>query len=840
MALRHPSRLAQNGASRPLPHPAFASRHTAIAVHMLCMAGLALGGLAVAMPSALAQAAAQGAASGAASGAAPGEAPRAFSIPAGPLGQALNAFAAAAGVELTVDSSLLQGRSSSGLSGSYSVAEGFAELLRGQGLRALREANGSYTLGRDRNAAAPVEGGVLLPAVTVRAQAQQAPEAYAGGQVSTGGRMGLLGDKDFMETPFNTISYTEKFIADRQARDITDVISAADPTVFSTGMTGIISENYSIRGFSSSIGDVTFGGLFGVAPFYRASPEMFERVDVLKGPSALLNGMPPGGSVGGTVNLVPKRAGNEPLTRLTTSFMSDAQLGAHIDLGRRFGERKQFGIRFNGVLRDGDGAVNHQEKETRLASLGLDWRGERARLSADLYSSDDRTDGLNRGINLAAGLPVPRPPKADTLLNPSWAFYDTKDKGAMVRGELDLGDRVTAYAAVGTSKTRYRSTGAYLIQVFNTSGDYRTNLADLGFEMDKKSAEAGLKGKFNTAGVGHQWALNATYYTHTDKQFGRRNVLAQDWITNIYNPIWGPATSFNAPPISRTELRLTSIGVADTLSFAQDRVQLTLGLRRQQVLSDTFNVATGARTSRYDQGATTPAAALLVKASERVSVYANYIEGLSQGATAPLTAANAGEVFAPYKSRQKELGLKLDLGDFAHTFSLYEIQRPNGYTDPVSNVFSFGGEQRNRGVEWGFFGNVATGVRLMGGIAYVQPKLTRTAGGVNQGKLAAGVPRLQGKLGVEWDVPALPGLTLTANATTASRQYINADNSLSVPGRTVFDVGARYVTTAAGHPLTLRGSITNVANKAYWATPLWTSLGLGAPRTFMLSATVDF
>ena len=634
-----------------------------------------------------------GAASGAASGAAPGEARRAFSIPVGLLGQALNAFAASAGVELTVDSSLLQGRSSSGPSGSYSVAEGFAELLRGQGLRALREANGSYTLGRDRNAAAPVDGGVLMPAVTVRAQAQQAPEAYAGGQVSTGGRMGLLGDKDFMETPFNTISYTEKFIADRQARDITDVISAADPTVFSTGMTGIISENYSIRGFSSSIGDVTFGGLFGVAPFYRASPEMFERVDVLKGPSALLNGMPPGGSVGGTVNLVPKRAGDEPLTRLTTSFMSDAQLGAHIDLGRRFGERKQFGIRFNGVLRDGDGAVNHQEKETRLASLGLDWRGDRARLSADLYSSEDRTDGLNRGINLAAGLPVPRPPKADTLLNPSWAFYDTKDKGAMVRGELDLGDRVTAYAAVGTSKTRYRSTGAYLIQVFNTAGDYRTNLADLGFEMDKKSAEAGLKGKFNTAGVGHQWALNATYYTHTDKQFGRRNVLAQDWITNIYHPIWGPATSFNAPPISRTELRLTSIGVADTLSFAQDRVQLTLGLRRQQVLSDTFNVATGARTARYDEGATTPAAALLVKASERVSVYANYIEGLSQGATAPMTAANAGEVFV-LQVLAKELGLKLDLGDFAHTFSLCEIQRPNGYTDPVSNVFSFGGEQQ--------------------------------------------------------------------------------------------------------------------------------------------------
>ena len=40
--------------------------------------------------------------------------------------------------------------------------------------------------------------------------------------------------------------------------------------------------------------------------------------------------------------------------------------------------------------------------------------------------------------------------------------------------------------------------------------------------------------------------------------------------------------------------------------------------------------------------------------------------------------------------------------------------------------------------------------------------------------------------------------------------------------------------------LTLRASVTNVANKAYWGTPLLSSLGLGAPRTVELSATVDF
>ncbi|MEE8874907.1 TonB-dependent siderophore receptor [Pseudomonas helleri] len=677
-----------------------------------------------------------------------------------------------------------------------------------------------------------VEGEMDLPS--------ELPPSYAGGQVAYGSRVGLLGNKDFMETPFSTVSYTEKYIADRQAQNITQVIAATDPAVFSNGLTGTFSENYSIRGFASNISDVTIGGLYGVAPYYRISPEMYERIEVLKGPSALLNGMPPGGSVGGAVNLVPKRAGNEPLTRFTGTYMSDAQFGGHLDVGRRFGEDQQFGVRFNGVYRDGDGAVNHQKLKAELTSLGLDWRGERARLSADLYESEDRVRGQNRGINLASGVAVPKPPKSDTLLNPDWAYVQTKDHGAIVRGEYDLTDDLMAYAAFGTSDTRYVYSGTMLATVFNEAGDFKTSMGQLKMELEKTSGEAGLKGNFQTAAIKHQWSINATHYGDTQKDYGRRQVPGADWITNIYNPVWGPAADKSFPYIAHSETRLTSYGVADTLSVLEDQVQLTLGVRRQQVLTDTFSVTTGARTGRYDEAATTPAAALLIKVTDNVSVYANYIEGLSKGATAPMTAANAGDVFAPYKSKQKEVGLKLDLGDFTHTLSLYEIKRPSSYTDPDTNVFSFGGEQRNRGIEWGFFGAPLNDLRLMGGVAHVDPKLTKTAGGINQGKTATGLPKLQGKLGVEWDTPVLDGLTLTANTTSVSKQYINADNSQSIPGYTIFDVGTRYTTHLASRPITLRGSVTNVTNKAYWGTPLLSSLGLGAPRTVELSASVDF
>ncbi|NBF04690.1 TonB-dependent siderophore receptor [Pseudomonas sp. Fl5BN2] len=666
------------------------------------------------------------------------------------------------------------------------------------------------------------------------------PPAYAGGQVASGGRVGLLGNKDFMETPFSTISYTEKFIEDTQAQNITDVIAKTDPAVFSNGLKGTFSENYSIRGFASSISDVAVGGLYGVAPFYRISPEMYERIEVLKGPSALLNGMPPGGSVGGSINLVPKRAGAEPLTRVTTNYMSDAQFGGHLDVGRRFGEEQQLGVRFNSVYRDGDTATDHQQMKAQLNSLGLDWRGERARLSADLYQSEDRVKGQNRGISLAPGVPVPKPPKSDTLLNPSWGYVDTKDKGAIVRGEYDLSDNVMAYAAAGTSKTDYAYNGVMSAQVLNTAGDLQSTMGQLKIDLEKTSGETGLKGKLDTFGIGHQWSINATHYSDKEKDYGRRSVPGANWLTNIYHPVWGPEAAESWPAVLHTETRLTSYGLADTLSFFEDRLQLTLGVRRQQVLTDSFSVTTGRRSSRYDESATTPAAAVLVKVTDDVSLYANYIEGLSKGVSAPLTAANAGDVFAPYKSKQKEVGVKVDLGDFSHTLSLYQIERPSSYTDPVTNVFSFGGEQRNRGVEWSFFGSPMTDVRLMGGIARLDPKLTKTAGGVNEGKTATGQPKLQGKVGVEWDTPVVQGLTLTANATAVSKQYISADNSLSLPGYTIYDMGARYTTQVASQPLTLRGTVNNVTNKAYWGMPLLTSLGLGAPRTVQLSATVDF
>ncbi|MDD1016389.1 TonB-dependent receptor [Pseudomonas rubra] len=768
-----------------------------------------------------------------------------FSVAAGSLSQALNAFAASAGIELTVDAVLLQGKQSPGLAGSYSIDEGFAALLQGHGLLAVRQANGSYTLVVSGDG----EADVALPQTMIQssvAATGNLPPAYAGGQVASGSRVGLLGNKDFMETPFNTVAYTEEYVQNRQAQDIGAVIGATDPSVYVPSKRSNY-ETFFIRGFSTTANDITFNGLIGMAPNMRGSTELAERVEVLKGPSALLNGMPPDGSVAGSINIVPKRAGDEPLARLTTTYESRGLGGVHADVGQRFGEQKQFGVRFNGVYRDGDTAVDDQQHKMELSSLAMDWRGERARLSADLYKQRERMDGVNYfGISSIANTVnrVPTPKKGNHSLAPEWGYTVNDTETLVLRGEFDLSEAITAYGAWGQRDGGYDALMTRDM-LLNDAGDIDATAIRSARDGTQKSGEIGLKGHFATGPVNHAWSLAASRFS--SKNSFKDAAFFGHARTNYYNLDFGPAPDLSGfgATTSKTEAKLGSYALVDTLSFAEDRVQWTVGARQQNVQSSNYG-RTGAKTASYDESRLSPATALLVKVTDNVSVYANYIEGLSQGASAPDTAANAGDIMKPFQTKQYEVGSKLDLGYLATTLSLFQIEKPSAYTDPVTNLFGVYGEQRNRGVEWNFFGEVQPGLRLLGGASYTKAELTKARIADNEGNQVTGVPKVLAKLGTEYDLDSITGLTLTGNLSYTGERYVTDDHRLSLPSYTTFDLGTRYTTRIATKPVTLRATLQNVANKAYWLGS-WSggdgsglSGGLGAPRTLLMSASVDF
>lgn len=765
---------------------------------------------------------------------------RTYNIPAGPLAAALNRFAEEAGALLTASGELTKGKTSPGLKGSYSVQAGFAALLADTGLEAFRQGDGSYGL-----RAAPVvsrSGDALLAPVTVTADrgavAGELPKPYAGGQVARGGRVGLLGAKDVMDTPFNQTSYTAELMQNQQTRSVADVV-VNDPSVRNINPNAGRFDQFLMRGFRIINSDIAFGGLYGMLSTYSVAVEMAERAEVLKGPSALLNGMSPNGAVGGGINLVPKRAGDRPLTQFTASYASDAQIGGHLDVGRRFGPDNSVGVRFNGAYRKGDIAVDDQALKLGLGELGLDFRGEQLRLSADLGHQERNVDAPLERVSLAGGLAIPGAPAANKNFAQPWTYANTRDTHLVLRGEYDLTPEVTAYAAAGARRGRYDFL-THSVRVTNAQGNFTVQPNNFLRDEDARTAEAGLRMQFDTGPVRHALNLSANQFRLAVHQ--RSQNISTASTSNLYNPATRAAPSLagvsnDLPKISETEL--SSLAVADTLSMLDDTVQLTLGARHQQVKVEAFNATTGARTSTYDEQAVTPAVGLVVKLRPNVALYANYIEGLTQGPTAPTTAANAGEVFAPFKSKQVEAGAKVDFGSLTTTLSAFRIEQPSALTNGNTNVFGLDGEQRNRGIELNVFGELQRGVRLLGGVMLIDGELVKTAGGTNDGNSAVGVSRVNLNLGAEWDPAFLPGLTLTARAIHTGAAYLDAANTQKVASWTRYDLGARYVLQTGRTPVTLRATVENLLDRNYWSATDF-GLSLGAPRTVLLSATVGF
>ncbi len=209
----------------------------------------------------------------------------------------------------------------------------------------------------------------------------------------------MLGNRNVMDTPFNQTNYTAKLIQDQQARTILDVV-ANDPSVSSALPRNATREQLVIRGFLTGNTDIGINGLYGLAGNNSISIlDGVERVEVLKGLSALVNGMSPGGSVGGSVNFVTKRAGDEPLAELTATYASRSQFGTHLDVGRRYGDNKEFGARFNGSYRNGNTELDRQKQELGSAMLGLDYRGDRVRIATDLsYDESDSQPAQSRTL----------------------------------------------------------------------------------------------------------------------------------------------------------------------------------------------------------------------------------------------------------------------------------------------------------------------------------------------------------------------------------------------------------------------------------------------------------
>ncbi|MNR85103.1 Ferrichrome receptor FcuA precursor [compost metagenome] len=668
-------------------------------------------------------------------------------------------------------------------------------------------------------------------------------EAFAGGQVATGGRVGVFGNQKNLDNPFSLTSYTNQYIQEHQAKSVGDVLQA-DPSVRLAKGFGNFQETYFIRGFVLASDDTSYNGLYGILPRQYIPTELFERVEVFKGASAFLNGAMPGGSgIGGSVNLVPKRAANEPLKRVTagTDF-NGGYLSS--DVSERFGENDQYGVRVNTAYHGGGTEVDKEDNSLGLASIALDYRGDQLRLSGDLGYNNNRLKENRPSLRLTnAVTSVPSASQYADYHGQSWTYSNEEDVFGSYRAEYDFNDAVTAYAAYGFRVSE--EAGVYSSQqLSNTETGAASLSASTILRKDKNhTGEVGVKTKFNTGTLSHNVVLSGSMY-RADKRYSYG--YATGVADNFYNPIYSNDSNIDKwlgskgtyPKANVSTLR--SVALGDNISALDDRLMVMLGARYQEIDQDVYSY--GVYKHNINKDKVTPALGVSYKITPELAVYSNYVEALVQG-DAIQDSFGQNYVADPFVSKQKEIGLKYENGAIGGGLNYFNTERRKAAVNTAGSAQLTDAKSIHQGIEFNAYGQLTDAVRILGGATWIDTEQKETYQGLFDGNQVIGVPEFQANLEADWKLPVPQDVSINGRVVYTGSQYANNANTLKLNDWTRVDVGANYKTQINQVPTVINFGITNLFDKEYWvsaSTNDYTYLTLVQPRTFTLSASFDF
>jgi iron complex outermembrane receptor protein len=672
------------------------------------------------------------------------------------------------------------------------------------------------------------------------------PVGVAGGQIAREGHVGILGNLPVQDTPFNVRSYTDTFIENQQAVALADLLNS-DASVVSPSPASKANQEYDvflIRGFRIlSNSSLAIDGLFGL---YGSELEPYlyfiDRVDVFNGPSAFIMGSP--ASVGGVINLAPKRAADRPFLLLEPNYLGKSIYGGHLDASDRF-SHGAFGARINGAYRDGAGEVRDSRLLNGGTAAGLDFRSKIVLLSLDMQYLRNYNKANPYVLLLGPEL-THLPPAMPTNLStePVWMYGSTYEKMILGRANIQLSPKWTLTSGSGFSHGS-RAYPAYCpVVILDDTGAVLCEQIDQATRNDNYSNDVGIRGKFNTGSLSHSFMAGWSRIQQTTN-FGYFHDFGPSQPYNLYLPYRPTAPNFIPSELSTDyvidDQSTTSWYVGDTLGVFRDRLLLTGGIRRvTQSIQDSVR-DNSIPPASYRESAVTPSVAGLFKLTSRVSLYGNFIQALEPGWIAPIGTKNAGQVLPPFFSSQVEFGAKANFGKWLGTLALYRISQANGVISAVTNppTFTQDGRQVNKGLEVSFAGDLLHGLHAILSASFIDPKQRSTEDPATEGKSASTIPTAAERAYLSWDLSRIKGLNLNCNLMETGSAAFDVVNSFRVPSWTRLDLGARY-SFGDEKPLTIRAQVENVTNSRYWVSAFSGGLAPSGARVVNVSISKAF
>lgn len=707
-----------------------------------------------------------------------------------------------------------------------------------------------------------------------------------------------MGKANAFTAPITVVNYDEQALNNTEARTLVDAVAKKDASVWQFGGESNTLTGLYFRGYQLDSRQFSVNGLAGMYGTQGTASVQVGSAQLIKGASTAVNGMDPEGAVSGSVNIETKKAADEGNRKIGLGRFSNNRAQGTFDLGQRFGENKAFGVRANGKLRHGDTPRHGYSEDNKEFAVNADYRGETLRVAFDsIYAKRKTNGGRARMQDIQnAGGRLFGAPDGKTNLLPSWNWQNTAGQTNMLTFEWDAFDNAQITGGIGYNKARYYGTlisptvclnatsTCTDMQNTNASGkvtarnyDYNTGTARLTDQYFRTlSMNLTARGEFETGPVTHNWSTAFDRVIRQRKTIngsGNGNskieVKANENIANQlasfkadYPNSWAKTANLDA------NIKVNSLALSDTLGFVDNKYRLTLGGRFQAVEYTDKKKSQSGDAKRFS-----PMLMAAWVPQPDLVVYGNYMEDLER---ADIKTDDSGEttMAKPRVSRQFEVGVRKNWGNFVTTLNAFQIKRP-GYwrghtttktTKGVTTTLTYGnnsdfarykaqggaagdeqGMERNRGIEFNTYANLLNNtLRPTLGLMYLQSTVKEYPN--SRDMLVNGVqvanPRVIAKAGLEWDTPFAKGLTLNSNVSYFGKSYQDTQKQYAFPSYTLVDVGARYKTKLGKNTLTVSSSVENLFNKNYWQVQRGqydrSFAVVGMPRTYWLKAELDF
>ena len=526
-------------------------------------------------------------------------------------------------------------------------------------------------------------------------------------------------DTPLIDIPQTINVVTRAQLDDQAHHSLADILRYVPGTTVGQGEGN--RDQITLRG-QNTTADFFLDGVRDDVQYYRGLYNI-ERVEILKGPYALIFGR---GGGGGIINRVQK-------SPLSDDFIYAGQasinsLGAYdmsADVNAPLSDAAA--VRINAVYenfdshRDFVGGARYAWNPYVAFKLNDAWK---LGLSYE-YVHDDRT--TDRGIpSIASGAGQPNRPIAgyrNQFFGVPGANY-TKLEAQIAKLRLDgaLTSNLSFSGTIlyGDYDKIYRNVypnGAATAQ----SGTVALAAYSDPTQRENFIAQANLVWGVETGPLMHK-ILVGTEYGDQKSANRRINGALSNATFNLSNPIF-PTVNFNA--LSRdtvSDVTFFSVYVQDQISFG-DHIDVVAGLRYDNFDIDGTDLlpAVDRPFARKDEKVS-PRLGLIFKPQENISVYGSYSQSfLPRSGDQFLALTVTQQNLAPEKFTNYEIGAKWDVQPNLNlTLAAFQLERSNATTpDPRNPVVSINiGTTRTQGIELAVTGNITSSWQVHGGYSY--------------------------------------------------------------------------------------------------------------------------